>query len=82
MPKNNRLDDFIKQPQRAPSAGDLGMEAYLANLSDPDGLDPAPAQPPAGVQQQWDTPEAEIPPKKRQVRPAQEVQIGQDVKSD
>lgn len=82
MAKNNRLDDFIKQPQLAPSAAELGMEAYRANLADPVGYDPAPKDPPAGVQQQWNTPEAEIPPKAKQVRPAQEIQIGHDVKPD
>lgn len=82
MPKNNRLDDFTRQPQIAPSAADLGMEAYEANRKDPPGRDPAPEHPPAGVQQQWNTPEAEIPPKRNEYRRAQEIRVGKDVKPD
>ena len=35
MPR--RLDDR-KQPEIAPTAGDLGLEAYRANLADHDGV--------------------------------------------
>lgn len=82
MPKNNRLDDFIRQPQAAPSAADLGMEAYHANRQDPPGRDPAPDRPPAGVREQWNTPEAKIPPGKERRRDAPQIHIGEDVKPD
>lgn len=44
---SRRLDD-CEQPEIAPTAGDLGLEAYRANLADHDGVQNLRELPEAG----------------------------------
>lgn len=77
MPR--RVDDF-EQPQLAPTAGDLGREAYEANKDDNPGRDHTNRGDQAGTVATWEAPEAENAPPGQRTKDAQEVKIGQDPK--
>lgn len=77
MPR--RVDDF-KQPELAPTAGDLGREAYQAYKDDTPGRDNTHLGDQAGTVAAWEAPEAENAPPGQRRKDAQEVKIGQDVK--
>jgi hypothetical protein len=77
MPR--RTDDF-RQPKLAPTAADLGEEAYRANLADEPGPDQDSQQQTAGVVPQWKRPEPRNSPPGQYRENAQEVKIGQDWK--
>lgn len=77
MPR--RIDDFHR-PSLAPSAADLGMEAYQANLADEKGPDQNSQAQTAGVVPQWKRPEARNSPPGQYRENAQEIKLGQDWK--
>ncbi|MGE5674147.1 MAG: hypothetical protein ACM3XM_09685 [Mycobacterium leprae] len=76
MPR--RVDD-IRQPERAPTAGDLGMEAYQANLDDTPGKDPTIGDT-AGSVPPWKAPQAHNAPPGQHRKDAAEIKLGRDVK--
>jgi len=76
MPR--RVDDDY-QPKLAPTAADLGEEAYRANLNDHPGPDSATADT-AGTVPIWKAPEAENAPPGQHRKGTFPVHIGQDVK--
>jgi|GEM_PF-1553845 len=77
MPR--RVDDF-RQPELAPTAADLGKEAYEANLADRPGEDATHLGDTAGIVPQWKQPQAHNSPPGQQRKDAQEIKIGQDIK--
>lgn len=77
MPR--RVDDF-KQPKLAPTAADLGEEAYRANLADEPGRDNTHLGDQAGTVPQWKRPEPRNSPPGQHRKDAQEIKIGQDWK--
>ncbi len=79
MPR--RIDDF-RRPQLAPSAADLGMEAYQANRRDTPGEDPAQPEEERGVVPEWQSPEARVTPPGQRRHGAQEIKLGKDWKID
>lgn len=79
MPR--RIDDF-KQPGLAPSAGDLGREAYEANKADQPGQDHTHLGDQAGLVSAWEAPEAENAPPGQRRKDAQEVKMGEDPKPE
>lgn len=79
MPR--RVDDF-EQPQLAPSAGDLGREAYQANKDDKPGRDNTHRGDQAGTVSSWEAPEAENSPPGQSRKEAQQLKLGQDIKNN
>lgn len=78
MPR--RVDDF-HQPQLAPTASDLGEEAYQANLKHHHAAtDSTTVGDRAGVVPEWQSPEARNSPPGQQRKDAQEIKIGRDIK--
>ncbi|HWI61662.1 MAG TPA: hypothetical protein VNT75_07490 [Symbiobacteriaceae bacterium] len=76
-----RRIEHYRQPKLAPTAGDLGEEAYLANLSDEPGRDETHEGDQAGVWPQWRAPEARnSPPGQFRNKDRQEIRLGQDWK--
>lgn len=76
-----RKVEHHSQPQIAPSAGDLGTEAYYANLrhQTPGYDSPTFDGPTAGTVPTWRHPEASNPPPGQHGMDAQEVKIGLDL---
>lgn len=68
----------LNQPQRAPSAGDLGREAYEANRHDPSGLDPTGRGERAGTTPIWQSPEPENAPPGQNRKKGGEVRMGRE----
>lgn len=68
----------LKQPQIGPTAGDLGQEAYEANLTDSPG--PSEYVAPTGTVRSWEAPEPRNSPpgQKRQGGPA--VRMGREAR--
>jgi len=52
----------MNQPERAPSAGDLGREAYEAARRDASGKDPTRRDDRVGTSPIWQSPEVEKAP--------------------
>lgn len=77
MPR--RVDEF-KQPQLAPTASDLGEEAYHANIQDRPGKDATHLGDQAGTVPEWQSPEARNAPPGQERKDAQEVKLGKDWK--
>ncbi|HWI51185.1 MAG TPA: hypothetical protein VNT01_03460 [Symbiobacteriaceae bacterium] len=76
-----RRVEHYRQPKLAPTAGDLGAEAYQANIADEPGPDDPGTGETAGVWPQWKAPEARnSPPGQHRNPDRQEVRIGQDWK--
>lgn len=74
-----RVDD-LKQPKLAPTAGDLGEEAYRANLADNSAAERHGE--PAGTMPQWKRPEPRNAPPGQERSGGPEVRLGQDMKSN
>lgn len=74
-----RVDDF-KQPKLAPTAADLGEEAYRANLADGAGADITNG-PNRGAVPQWKRPEPKNAPPGQERSGGPEVKLGQDIKN-
>lgn len=77
MPR--RVDDQY-QPKLAPTAADLGEEAYRANLEDHPGKDRTHRGDQAGTVPQWKQPQPHNAPPGQERKDAQEIKIGQDWK--
>jgi hypothetical protein len=76
-----RRIEHYKQPQLAPTAGDLGEEAYEANIAHHDpSHDATNLGDTAGVVPQWKQPQAHNSPPGQSRKDAQEIRIGQDIK--
>lgn len=76
MPK--RVDDF-RQPTQAPTAADLGQEAYQASLSDRPGEHAPALGDQAGTVPQWKRPEPRNAPPGQQQKDTQAIKLGRDV---
>lgn len=79
MPR--RVDD-VKQPKLAPTAADLGEEAYRANLADQEGPDATRLGDQAGTVPSWKAPEPRNAPPGQRRKDAQEIKLGEDIKLD
>jgi hypothetical protein len=76
-----RKVEHYRQPKLGATAGDLGAEAYQANVADEPGRDDTHEATQAGTVPTWKRPEAEnSPPGQHRNHTAQEVRIGQDWK--
>ncbi|HLN65073.1 MAG TPA: hypothetical protein VK464_26430 [Symbiobacteriaceae bacterium] len=75
-----RRVEHYQQPKLAPTAGDLGEEAYQANLSDTAGQDDTHRGDQAGTVPQWKQPQPHNAPPGQHRKDAQEIKLGQDWK--
>lgn len=76
-----RKVEHYRQPKLGLTAGDLGMEAYQANLADEPGRDDSHLAGQAGIVPSWKRPEARnSPPGQYRNHDRQEIQMGQDWK--